>query len=195
MKGMLLAACLVVLLAGTAHASLYTDPSSVWGAWAGILTATDSSSGSSTTDPVSWTFGGNLGSHMPGAGYVFIPLSIYPGDFWTDTLLDEGGDEYSYWASVSSLEPDILHYSELATDLSWGGSLELEFLFDSAGNPTGLTLAGVATHSGGVTLLSGTFAPISSSTVTPSTPIPGAVWLLGAGLAGLYGMRRKKMSR
>jgi hypothetical protein len=116
-----------------------------------------------------------------GATQVTVLMSD-PASFWTQ-LTNSGsgiGNMKGYVAASSGVATTSL------ADLTTVGYVDQKlFYFASAsgiGNTTGVQVATIRTFADGHTEL---------NPVTPAVPIPAAVYLLGSGLLGLVGIRRK----
>lgn len=124
----------------------------------------------------------NYGTIGSAIGNAFgVTAQAYTG---TDSLADLSGSQ----AKISVATP----YEYLAVHT---GKYELYFDFGSKGNSSTFTI----TSSGNGAGLSNyrAYTPVAANTpVDPgkvaATPIPGAVWLFGSGIAGLVGLSRRK---
>ena len=161
-----------------------------------------------------------FGTNNPGAGGNSLNANAVSGGQWTlwglsQTASPISGSEYTYetpYSGTFNLATDDIRWGDGFTGLSynamnysdggtWGDDLkfkfvlvayndnyryDLEAMFDSDGATSYTQLYGDAIyiqHSGG---------PFDSLTLSKTmVPIPGAVWLLGSGLIGIAGFRRK----
>ncbi len=109
---------------------------------------------------------------------------------WTITL-----DDGHYWeGSINGPQPDIGGFT--GEPYGWryrtGEPLGLEWELSgnySIGNPTNSGTFMTTTFSGDGTFYLPEISPMMSA--LRSVPIPSAIWMLGAGLVGIVGFRRK----
>ena len=177
------------LLAGTANASLYDDPTSAYGKWTGDISYSAMFGMISGTETGTFTINDSPGLSFFPPYALYVP-SAFPPDSWS--LSD---NTYLTDIQGSVTAPNTLTYTA-----KFSGSIEYEgtvinldnasilatllFYYDANGNTNSMFASGSVTNPTGFTIAtaSGTFS---------KTPIPGAIWLLGSGLVGLFGMRRR----
>ncbi len=177
---LLLFTFLLVFLVGTASADLLGDRSDLYGDWTGTITFTDLVTGASFDQSLAFTVGSD-GTQVQGptTGYFYFPTT---GNMWTGTFPDGSGGQAYYNAGVASGDVFSFYAGVFG---SWSASA----IFSVASDLMSATLFdGNASWLSGSTYLAyaltGTFSKVH-------TPIPGAVWLLGSGVLGLLGFRRK----
>jgi hypothetical protein len=114
------------------------------------------------------------------------------GTWWSDFTYDIKGN-FTNSGTLTSSSQDIWQFSGTGTQIFDLGNTNLTIgsLFIAPGVVLDL-IDGTLTVGGGPALLPGNYIEDANGRIISSTvPIPGAVWLLGAGLAGLVGFRRK----
>jgi len=151
----------------------YTDYS-IAGAVLSFNTGTLTSSTSNT-----WNFGGGGSIVVQGVGTDSLIHKWLEGSFSSARVEIEGGIFKVVIASfIDKKDKDLLAHFGLPDDTEFTGYMNLSFL--ATGTPPGGFTS--------ITVGSGDIINISS---TGEVPIPPTVWLLGAGLVGLVGLRRK----
>ncbi len=113
-------------------------------------------------------------------------LNLSDGDYFEYTIQTASGYEFD-WAAMSY---NVAAGSSMTTQITAGGNT---YSLTQPGNPfidfgngiTSLTVRNIFT-AGQIQGSSHT-----NSFAVAATPIPGAIWLLGTGVLGLFGLRRK----
>ncbi len=185
-KGLLVLVALFTLV-GTANASFFSDPSNVWGTWKGNVVIPFMYSGDAT-----FILGSEEKLSLSEPYYLYVPGSFAGMGDDPNWPLSEPGFSY-ITGSASSSEENVLRYAAMYTALSsFLGNILVEtvstFTYGANNKPLLMDLTGST-----VTLFAGT-ASAQTYNITGQlspTPIPGALWLLGTGIFGLFGLRRK----
>lgn len=124
-------------------------------------------------------------------------IKYYPDDInFSGLYLERGSSVGSYYIdtlNIPSISLDTLYTIEVNTSLA---GLISVYLYDGIGNPLGSLLNNSPDFSmsdnGGVGIFTLKEATFNNFSLTGNpVPIPGAVWLLGSGLVGIAGFRRK----
>ena len=177
-KMFLLVIALVVMSWGQAFANYsftYTDTSGV--NLSGLLNTSDNGNGSFTV----------TGGYVTGVLGSDGPINILPGTgqngnfIWDNLLLPDG---------TPQLTLNGLLFKDNNNEVNiWGNSGISDYSYYTVQN--GVRFA-IANDKIGTLTLSAADGPSRSPV---PTPIPGAIWLLGTGLVGLVGARRRSSER
>jgi hypothetical protein len=181
---LLFTAVLLLALVGSAYADLVTNGGFETGDFTGWTTTpatSDSVFGINSSNPHTGSYDAYFAASGPYADSISQNISTTPGQLY----------RISFWLANLSLDPSN------SFQVQWGGTTINE-LIDQQGfrytyytfneNATASTesLAFLAWNNTGIYYLDDV-----SVTSTSSVPIPAAVWLLGSGLIGIAGVRRK----
>lgn len=186
-KHLMLALFALALLApGTALAMMQPNP------FAGDYTGNIHIVGEGNFSPYALTLGTDLGgmTFSETSGYLFVPAP-------TDTGVIPSGpyDMGLFSGSVNtSLGPgdNQIHYKAYyeypaGSQMTFEGTLSF---YPIVLETSGLSVYQAFCINGTITNSLGTATTVSGS-FARATPIPGAIWLLGSGMVGLIGLRRK----
>jgi hypothetical protein len=151
----------------------YSEP--IGYAWAGL----NSNKGFGTA---SFTYTGSAG---------LVPITI-PFSYYLYLDVQQGDDAkaygaYGYWLIVTAPNNETQKFAGTGIEKIIGGTVAENTLTESAKSSYTFTLNLVNGQE--VQIDYGTYARVGTSAV----PIPAAFWLLGSGLIGLVGIRRKKV--
>lgn len=171
---------LLLFLVGTASADLYSDATASYGYWEGVITITDMFTNASHNETVSLVIGGDSSLyHGLSAGYFYL-LSGSP--YWMGATTDTAGYDLAYSGMLTSGTSLLFHEGSLAG--SYVSSLLITFADDFMSFTISVLENGVEDGAVISNSITGTFNRVHS-------PIPGAAWLLGTGLLGLVGLRKR----
>jgi hypothetical protein len=96
-------------------------------------------------------------------------------------LGDLANDGFTVWQSA----PSVISFSGTLAEFNGTGTLSFFDLDPIMGYMTAVLSAS------GISSLFGTFTADATLYKQAATPIPGAIWLLGSGVIGLVGLRRR----
>jgi hypothetical protein len=163
-----------------------------------FIGSTMTASSSPSSGIGSWSISGTRGSLTYDSGFR---ATSYPGatserEFTSSVVLDVSGyftDGLLYSGHTDNGSAHYTMYFNGTTviglsEITWRGTGEI---LDAYDNPTGYTGSIIA--KGNQTWSSGSTHGGDITFGLLSVPIPGAVWLLGSGLLGLLGLRRRRL--
>jgi hypothetical protein len=207
MKWFLSVLLVSIFLAATANAATinygWEDGETILGSYSSITATNDTTVAHSGASSLKLVDGGASGTPQAFVGWV---TGLNDGDtvtagFWVYDTTPGSSPSGRIWGHYTSDDTDIDSYAGSASgnssygDVAGWSYLEYEWSFAAGTDRTGLVIE-ARTYSGlGDTIWVDDLmitAP-DHATISPSAvPVPAAVWLLGSGLLGLIGIRRKK---